>query len=137
VQRGAGAEALPHLAPVELDDVAPLVEERHHQRTRQVLVAALAQDAEPLEPSPDLRAGSRRARRQRLAEGPVGEADVEPLHELRGLDGAPGQPVECVRALLEPALVEPEHLAQQGLVVGRLGELCHGGSSRGQKKGDQ
>ena len=69
------------LAAVHLRHVAVLVEDREDHRAAQMFVAAVADDAEPLqlllEPS-----ARRRRRRHAVAERAVGVADPEDLHRF-------------------------------------------------------
>ena len=87
VQRRPLPQGPRDLAGVHLRHVAVLVEDRDDHRAAEVLVAAHADDAEPLQLLLEPPARRRRPRHA-IAEGAVGVADLEELHRL-GVEAAP------------------------------------------------
>ena len=82
-----------------------------------MLVAALPQDAQLLQPAAHLRAGGAVLRRQAIAQRPVGEAQLEAVDDLRRLEAARGQILHRLRRLFQRLVVVVHDLQQQHAVV--------------------
>ena len=81
--RRALAQIWRDLAAIHLDHRTRRVEDGEDDGTVEVLVAALAINAQCLQPSAHLRAGGAVLRRQAIPQRPVGEAQLEPVDHLR------------------------------------------------------
>ena len=116
------------LSPIHLDHFAS-VEDGDHERPVEVFVAALAIDAELLQPATNCRAAGAVLRLQPIAQSAIREAQTEPLHHLRRLQAAPFEIALRLRRLLQRLLIEAHDGAQQRVVVGvrrdRRGQYTH------------
>ncbi len=83
MQRRAFAQVRRDLAPVQAQHAAIEVEDREYDGAVEVLVAALTQDAEPLQAPAQLRAFLAVPVRQRQPELAIGEAQLEVVDHLR------------------------------------------------------
>ena len=120
MERRAGAQLVSwrDLPAVGAEGLAPLAEDRDDERAVEVLVAAVPEDSELLEPCADLLAGLAVHGGEAVAEGPVGVAEPEAVDEF-GMDEASLLEIaECLRALLQRLVVVADHLAEKLAVVG-------------------
>ena len=118
------------LVAVEVDDVVVFVEERDDEAAPEVLVPALAEDAEPTKLAPDLLPSLPVPLLEPVAERPVAEAQLEVGDHLGVTDATVSQPLHRLGGADQGSVVESEHLAAHGGVglVGadEVGELRGG-----------
>ena len=134
VLRGARAQLVQQLAPVHLHHLAGLratgIEHRHHQRAVEVLVPAVADQPDAPQPRADRGAVLALLVRQPQPQRAVGHAQLEGVHQVRMVQPARAQVLQCCRALLEPLVVVVDGLVQQRAVIGiqrhRCGQQAHG-----------
>ena len=129
VQRRPLAQVRRNLPPVYLHHVAGWIDDRDYERAVEVLVAALAVDAQHLQPSPHRRASGAVLRRKTQPQRPVGEAQPEPLDHLRRPQPATFQIPLRLRRLLQRIVIKVHDLQQQLAVASlrrhRSGQLPH------------
>ena len=118
MQRRALAQAGRDLAAVQAEHVAREIEDRDHYRTVEVLVAALAQDAELLQPPAHLGAGLAVLLRQPVAERAVGEAQLAVRNHLGMREAAAFEIAQRFGRSLQHLVVVVDHLAQDLLIAG-------------------
>lgn len=102
------------------------VEHRDDQAAVEVLVPAVAQDADGLQLTPHLRAGLAVLLGQAVRERAIGEAQPKPLHHLLRPEPALFEVAEGLGALLERLVVVVEDAGHQHVLVRRVldgGEL--------------
>ena len=114
----ARAQVVQQLAAVHLDHVARRIEHRDDQAARQVLVAAVAVDADALQLGPQLVAGDAAALGQTQAQAAVRIAELEAADGLGVGDAARLQVAQRFGALLQGLVVVVDDLREQGLLVG-------------------
>jgi hypothetical protein len=94
-----------------------------------VFVAALAVDAEPLQPATNRRAAGAVLRLKTVSQSPVCEAELEAVDDLRRCEATPGQVLQSLRRLLQRAVVVVHDLQQQRPIFGlrreRRGQFWH------------
>ena len=119
VLRRTRTQVVAHLAPVDLHRVALGIEDGHHQRAVEVLVAALAQEAHALQPRAQLGAGHAVLQRQAQAQRAVRVAQLEAVDQLGVREAARFEVRQRLGARLEGLMVVVQCLVQQRLLVGR------------------
>jgi hypothetical protein len=117
----ARPQVVQELAAVHLHHGAGCIEHRHHQRAVEVLVPAVAQDADRLQALADGCAILAVLLRQPQAQRAVGHAEPEGVHQSRVIEPARLEVREPLARLLQPLLVVVDRLRQQRLVVGIQG----------------
>lgn len=115
MQRRALAQPRRDLAAVDLRNLSVLVHDRDDDTAVEVLVAALAQNPERLQPLAQLGAP---ARRQPVGERAVREAELEAPGHLGGAQPPLLQVLERFGALRERLVIVADHVAQECAVVG-------------------
>jgi hypothetical protein len=119
VSRHVRRDVVVDLPPVELHHLALGAQERHHQRTAQVLVPRGAQDAEPRQPGTQELPRLELTRRQPVPERAVREPQPKCRGEVGVLEATPAQVALRVVALEQARVVVIRDLAEQ-LGVARL-----------------
>ena len=114
--RRARSEVVVDLAAVNLRHLVGRVLDREHDAAVEVLVPALAQEAELLQPRPQRLAVLAITKRQAQAQRAVGEAQAERFDG--GGKAATFQVVQRRRGLRQPLAVVSQRLIHQGHVVG-------------------
>ncbi len=130
--RCSRAQVVTNLATVDFDDVAVFIHHGNDQRTVEMLMAALAVNAERLQARADLGTSETILLRQAQAQAAVGDAQAEGVDQFR--TSRPGQTPrfqvgQRLRRLLQAPVVVVDDLAEQGPVVGvlrhRRGQRAH------------
>lgn len=116
--RGAGAQVVQELPAVDLDHAALLVEDGNDQRAVEVLVAALAVQADLGQACADVGAGLAGLLGQPQAEGAVGQTQLEVRDQLGMVEPARHQVGAGLARGQQPLVVVVNRLVQQRLVVG-------------------
>ena len=118
MQRRSLAQPRRNLAAVHLAHVALEIEDRNHDRAVEVLVTALAQNAELLQTAAHLRSAPAVLVRQPVAERAVGKADAKLRDHLRVREPTAFEVLQRLGTLLQRLVVIIDHLAQHTLIVG-------------------
>ncbi|CCW17159.1 hypothetical protein EBBID32_14980 [Sphingobium indicum BiD32] len=113
------AQIVPDLAAVEVDHDARPVADRHHQAPAQMLMAAVAQHAEPLELAPHVCARLAVLLRQTVAQGAIGKAKAEGVDQIRMGEATLFQIGQRLRVGTQRTAIIVRHIAQQRAVLGR------------------
>ena len=128
----SGAQIRCDLAPIHLHHLAAQIEDRNHHGAVEVLVSALAVDAELLQASAQRCTSSTVRGRQTVADGAIGKAQPEGLDHLRRFQAPILQILQRFGTLLQALLVVAHHLQQQHAIIGtafdRRGQFGHCGS---------
>ncbi len=113
----AGAEIVADLAAVGLEDVAGFIADRDDERAVEVLVAAGAQHAEPLELASECRALLRVVAGQPVGKRSISVAELEALDGIGGPDAALLKVSQGLGGLLQGLVVVADDLVEGGLLV--------------------
>jgi hypothetical protein len=116
--RCAEPQPLGDLAPVDLADRSGIVDHRDHQRSVEVLVPGVAQDAQALQPSAELGAGHPVPLRQAKTERAVREPELEVLDGFGVIDPARVQIGQRLGRGLQRLVVLTDHLGKERLIIG-------------------
>lgn len=117
MQRRPHAQARRDLAPVDLRHVAFERDHRKHHAAHEVLMPALADDAQPLQTPAQFRAFLPVAIRQPITQRTIGEADLKAIDDLRMREPARLQIAQRFGLLLQSRVMERDHLLQRLLVI--------------------
>ena len=106
------------LASVHAEHIPFEVEDRNDETPVEVLVAALAQDAEPLQTSAQFRSFLPVLVRQRKPEFAIGEAQLKPFHHLRMRQAAGFEIPQRFRRFLQRLVIKAHDITQGLLLIG-------------------